>query len=170
MLALHFPSAVLCLWSQSRVAMTRNKMYCRNGNPQLTTNNKWVTFWNQWIHLANCKVDELMDMNFESWNLNWNASFVISKILLQTEVFNFSLWDMCSSPDLINIQSKAYGRPGIVYFLLPKGYFLPSFVVLSLVFVFSLEEKYRVYSQHNKFRGLNQETAHSLEIKLHKHI
>lgn len=89
---------------------------------------------------------------------------------MQTEAFSFLLWDMCSHPDLINIQSKAHGQPGLVYFLLPEGYFLSSFVVLSLVFVFTSEKKDRVYSQHNKFRRLNQETARSLEIKLHKLI
>lgn len=82
-------------------------------------------------------------MNFESWNVRWNTYFVIGKIPLQTEAFSFLLWDMCSYPDLINMQSKAHGRPGLVYFLLPEGYFLSSFVVLSLVFVFTSEKKDR---------------------------
>lgn len=81
-----------------------------------------------------------MDMNFESCNRN--TYFVIGKILFaKTEAFNFVLWDMCSHPDLINIQSKAHGQLGLVYFLLPGGYFLSRFVVLSSVFVFASDEK-----------------------------
>lgn len=103
-------------------------------------NNKRVAFGNQLVYLAKCRFDDCMDMNFES--CNGNTYFVIGKILFaKTEAFNFVLWDMCSHPDLINIQSKAHGQLGLVYFLLPGGYFLSRFVVLSSVFVFASDEK-----------------------------
>lgn len=74
---------------------------------------------------------------------------------------------MCSHPDLINIQSKAHGQLGLVYFLLPEGYFLSRFVVLSSVFVFASDENDRVYSQRMR---VNREMPHSLEIKQQERI
>ena len=91
LIALHFQSAVLCLWSQSRVALTRNEMWQTAWilihNQQ--QNKKWVTFGNQLIYLAKCRFDEFIDMIFESWNVYWKISFVISWIPLQTKVSIF---------------------------------------------------------------------------------